>query len=397
MKTCPQTPTLILRRRRISIVSQSFGTVLRDVATKILERRLRLLLPVAVLISLKLLASIWLYQRLSVLGNFFTPWMGEWGESGPTKPWLFLFSAQDTGFYVALAREWYRYPMYVFFPAYSVLCKILGFVTGDLWLSAFIISFVFGLASIPLFQLVAENYMSRGEAAASTLLAATFPYTFLFTTVSYTESLFLFSTLATWYLYIKERLVPSALAATLATLTKTYGVAIVIPVGIGLLAKRRFRQIPLFTVPVAALLSWLYYLYLMTGDFFVFSTQQSYWMRMGVKFGWFQHYVKPLLDFNVWAFPEFDYILVAFVIFFGYLVFCVFRIDTRLGVYSLSIYLPLLYFGNFISLSRFFAFIFPVWLVVRMRSVPVLIVAVTFFLLNSLLVWYQFILGVWVA
>lgn len=371
--------------------------MLRRVATKILQGRLRYLLPILIVVLLKLSASFFMYRRLSVLGSFYTPWMSDWGKSGPSQSWLYLFNAQDSGFYVALARGWYEYPMYVFFPAYPVLFKILGLALGDLWLSAFVVSFVLGLASLPLFQAVAEDYMPRSEAAGSTLLAATFPYIFLFTTVSYTESLFLFATLATWYLYVKGRIVPSVLAATLATLTKTYGVAIVIPVGIGLLAKRKFRQLPLLVVPIAALLAWIYYIYLRTGDPFVFSTQQSYWMRLGVEFGWYQHYIKPLLDFKVWEFPAFNYLLVGLVIFFGYLVFCAFRIDAKLGVYSLSVFLPLLYMGSFISLPRFFSFIFPVWLVVRIRNLPLLIVAVGFFLLNSLLLWYQFILGTWVA
>ena len=366
-------------------------------SAKIFGGKLRLILPVLIILLLKLLASAFIYQRLRILGSFFTPWMETWGKGGPALWWLYLFSAQDTGFYVALAAAWYSYPMYVFFPAYPVICKLIGALIGDFWLSAFLVSFILGLASLPLFQIVAENYMSRSEAAASTMLVGVFPYVFLFTTVSYTESLFLFSTLATWYFYVRGRLVPSVLAATLATLTRTYGVAIVVPVAIGLLAKRKFKQLPLCALPVLALLGWMYYLYVMTGDPFVFSTQQSYWMRMGVEFGWIQRYIMPLLSFNVWMYPKFDYLLVALIILMGYLVFCTFRIDAKLGVYSLLLFLALLYLGNFISLPRFFSFIFPIWLVARIRSLPILLAAVAFFLLNSLLVWYQFILGVWLA
>jgi len=364
---------------------------------KIFGSKARFILPVLALVSLKILGSFFLYHRLSVLGSFFTPWMEAWGSSGPARVWLYLFSAQDSGFYVALARGWYAYPMYVFFPAYPVLCMVLGAVTGDIWLSAFMISFILGLAAVPLFQAVAEMYMSRSEAASSTLLAATFPYVFVFTTVSYTESLFLFSILTTWYLYLKGRLTLSVLAATLATLTKTYGIAIVVPIAVGLLATRRIRRLPLLAIPVSALLGWIYYLYISTGDPFVFSTQQSYWKAQGVGFGWYEHYLKPLLDFGVWKPAEFNYLLVALVIFFGYLVFCVFNIDAKLGIYSLSVFLPLLYMGSFISLPRFFAFIFPVWLVSKPRNPLVLLAAVAFFMISSLLIWYQFILGTWVA
>jgi len=383
----------------LTLISSPAGlaTMFRRIKEKLVQGKTRLIIPIAFIAVLKILASLFVYRRLSVLGNFFTPWMEAWGNSGPAQQWVYLFSAQDSGFYVALAKGWYEYPMYVFFPAYPVLCKLIGLVMGDFWIAAFIISFGFGLASLPVFQLIAEDYMQKAEAMASTVLAATFPYVFLFTTISYTESLFLFSSLATWYLYRRDRFIPSIMAATIAALTKTYGITIVIPVAIGLLEKRKFRKLSLLAVPVAALLGWMYYIYQRSGDLFVFSTQQSYWMKLGVQFGWLQHYILPLLNFNVWTFPKFDYLLVSFVIFFGYLAFCVFRVDPKLGAYSLSIFLPLLYMGNFISLPRFFAFIFPIWLVVKTRNVPALAVAVAFFMLNSLLIWYQFILGVWVA
>jgi Gpi18-like mannosyltransferase len=369
----------------------------RELPPRIFSSRIRFIIPVLTVLSLKVLCSIFLYHRLSILGSFFTPWMEAWGTSGPTHAWLYLFNAQDSGFYVALARVWYAYPMYVFFPAYPVLIIAAGALTGDVWLSAFIISFTLGLATFPLLQSVAEQYMTRPEAAGSTLLAATFPYVFVFTTVSYTESLFLFSTLAAWLLYLKKRLTTSALAATVATLTKTYGVAIVIPIAAGLMAERKVKQLPKLAIPVLSLLGWIYYLYMSTGDPFVFSTQQSYWKAQGVGFGWFQVYLKPLLDFNVWKPAEFNYLLVALIIFFGYMAFTVFSVDSRLGLYSLSVFLPLLYMGNFISLPRFFAFIFPVWLVVKPRNLPALLATVAFFITTSLLVWYQFIIGTWVA
>ncbi|MGQ9543424.1 MAG: hypothetical protein ACUVTM_04980 [Candidatus Bathyarchaeia archaeon] len=368
---------------------------------KVYERFLggwfRLALPVIFIALLKILASILIYERLSILGSFYTPWMQTWSGVGPSQGWLYLYSAQDTGFYVAIAREWYKYPMYVFFPAYPTLCMVLGRLIGDLWLSAFIISFILGLACVPLLQLVAEDYMGRGEAAAATILCASFPYIFLFTTISYTESLYLFSTLLTWHLHSKNRHIPSALAAALSTLTKTYGIAIIIPVALSLIGKRMYRRILTLTIPVGCLLGWLIYLKYSTGDPFTFSTQQSYWMSLGVDFGYYEHYIEPFLKFNVWTLPQFHYLLVALIIFFGYLVFSTFKLDPKLGVYSLTLYLALLYFSNFISLPRFFSFIFPVWLTARIKSIPVLIVAVFFFTLNSLLLWYQFLMAVWVS
>ena len=305
----------------------------------------------------------------------------------------------DTGHYVAIATDWYEYPRYVFFPAYPVLCKIIGTISGDYWISAFIISFFCGLASVPVFQLVCENYMPKYDAMVSTLLAMTFPYVFLFTTVSYSESLFLLSTLAAWYMHLKQRYLPSALAATLATLTRTYGIAIIIPIVIGQLTERHLRRILLLLLPIGALLGWMYYLYIATGDALAFSTQQAYWdVTLGNKFNWVKYYILPFLGTNK-TIPDFNYLEIALVIFVGYLVLSVFRIDLKLGVYSILLFLGLLYFGNFISFPRFFAFIFPIWLLIggRIRSIPLLAVAVAFFMLCSLIIWSQFILAIWVS
>ncbi|MEM3501865.1 MAG: glycosyltransferase family 39 protein [Candidatus Bathyarchaeia archaeon] len=364
---------------------------------RILGSWIRLLIPLAVVAVIKILASLFIYRRLSILGDFYTPWMQTWSGVGPSQPWLYLYSAQDTGFYVAIAREWYKYPMYVFFPAYPTLIMFIGKLIGDLWLSAFIISFALGLASIPLLQYVAENYMDKVEAAATTILFATFPYIFLFTTISYTESLYLFSTLAAWLLHLKGRDTTSAAAAALSTLTKTYGIAIIIPVALNLIAKRMYRRLLNLIIPAAALLGWLIYLKTVTGEFFAFSTQQFYWMNLGVDFGYYEHYIKPFLRFNLWSLPQFHYLLPALIIFFAYLVFCTFKIDSKLGVYSLVLFLGLLYFSNFISMPRFFSFIFPVWLTAKIKNILALTVAVAFFILNSLLLWYQFLMAVWVS
>jgi Gpi18-like mannosyltransferase len=371
--------------------------MLTQISDKILQTKIRYILPVIIILLLKVVSSFFIYQRLSILGSFYTPWMDYWKESGPVEVWLYLFSAQDTGHYVALTHVWYQYPLYVFFPAYPVLCKVIGLLVGDMWLAAFIISIFFGFASIPLFQMIAEQYMSRAEAVGSTMFFASFPYVFLFTTLSYTESLFLFFTLAAWYLNLKDKFFSSSLAAAVATLTKTYGIVIIIPIAINMISKRKFKHLTVLAIPVMALLGWLYYLYLRTGDAFVFSKQQEYWISLGVQFGWFQNFIEPLLNFNVWKFQEFNYLVVALVLFLAFITFCVFKIDSKLGAYSLILFLSLLYFGNYVSLPRFFAFIFPIWLIVRIKNILALGVAMAFFLLASLLIWYQFLLDVWVT
>ena len=380
-----------------------FATMLKHESKMILEGKLRLVLVIVFVVISKILSAMFLYVRLShATGQFHTPFMDFWGQRGPSRPWLYLFSAWDTGHYVAIATNWYQYPMYVFFPAYPVLCRVIGIITGDFWLSAFMISFFFGLGSVPLFQLICEHYMSRTDAVISTLLAMTFPYVFLFTTVSYTEPLFLFSTLLAWYLYLKERPFPSVLAAMVAALTKTYGIAIVIPMAIGFIVEKKLRRLPLVALSVAALLGWMSFLYFTTGDAIAFLTQQKYWYDILGERPESIQYATSLLNFVFspsHPVPTFSSMSIAWIIFFGYLIFNVSRVDAKLGVYSVCMYFGLLLFGNSFSFPRYFAFIFPVWLLVqgKVRNLALLVVAIVFFLLSSLVIWAQFIIAFWVS
>ena len=229
------------------------------------------------------------------------------------------------------------------------------------------------------------------------MLMAFFPFIFLFTTVAYTESLFLLTTILSWYLYKKEKLIQSSIAVAIASLTKIYGLFIIIPIFVDILHNRTFRKIPYYSFPIIAFFSWSFYLFKTTGDWMIFMRSQSYWVNLGVGFNWINSYLKPILDFNIWQIPKPDYMLIAFVAFLGYLIFNTLRLDFKLGIYSIFMYFSLLLFGNFLSMPRFFSFIFPIWLNSKLNNLFVLFIILPFFILISLLIWYHFLLGQWIA
>jgi len=353
--------------------------------------KVRFLLSVLIVLSAKIVVAIFIYYRLSILGDFHTQWMSEWSDVGPKQDWLYLFSAWDTGFYVQIAENWYFHPAYAFFPAYPSVIKIFSFVIKDSWLSAFILSFGLGLACVPAFQALAEEYLSKTGAFVSTMTMAFFPYVFLFSTVAYTESLFLLSTICSWYFYKKNKLIRASFAACIASLTKMYGVFIIIPVIVDIIYRRNFRKTAYMSFPVFVLFGWLLYLFNTTGDWLIFMSSQSYWIELGMEFNWIQSYLMPLLDFNIWMIPQSHYLLIAFLAIFGYLIFDTFSIDWRLGIYALTMYFSLLLFSNFMSLPRFFSFIFPIWLNPRLRNPLLLLLVIPFFTIISLLIWHHFL------
>jgi len=97
--------------------------------------------------------------------------------------------------------------------------------------------------------------------------------------------------------------------------------------------------------------------------------------------------------------PRLDFASIAFIVLFGYLVFNVYRVDVPLGIYSIILYLGLLFVGNLYSYPRYFAFIFPVWLTAqgKIRSLLLLSIGIIFFLLSSYAIWIQFIMAGWVS
>jgi Gpi18-like mannosyltransferase len=174
--------------------------------------------------------------------------------------WLYLFVAWDSNGYINLAHFYTFDPLVqgTLFPGYPILIKLLAGVIGNYWIAAIVLSIIFGFALLPVFQAIAECYMTKGEALGGTLIMGSFPYVFVYTTVAYSESLFLLSVLATWYLYLKDKLYLASLSAILATFTKTYGILIVLPLLLDLLVHRRWKKIPLALVPVLLVASFVF-------------------------------------------------------------------------------------------------------------------------------------------
>lgn len=167
--------------------------ILPRISGLLMRSRVRFAVPVILVGVFKILGSIWTYNKSLQDGIFGTPWMNIWGPIEPR--WLYLFMAWDTSWYVSMAQSLSFSLDRTFFPGYPFLIRVFGYASGNFWLSAFLISVILGFVSLPIFQAIAECYMTKGEALGSTIVMSFFPYIFLFTTVAYSESLFLFAVL----------------------------------------------------------------------------------------------------------------------------------------------------------------------------------------------------------
>jgi hypothetical protein len=350
-----------------------------------------ILAPVSVIITIRVLGAVWLYQILSTAGTFHTPWMDSNPSMIPARSsWLWLFNAWDSLQFTRIALFGYVNPNYVYLPGYPILIYIAGRLTGDYWFGAFLIAQMFGIGSVVVFQLLAEQYMESDEALCASLLMATFPFISVFTTLSYSEPLFLFSTLSTWYLYKKERILSSVLLAGIASVTRIYGFLIVLPILFDLFKSKRYRQLLYLSIPAAFLGSWLLYCYLSTGDWFVSWTDEKYWQMGGVGDGIkimqaISHYgIQGLIKCCAGLDPTIFWSFGLFVI----LIAISWRVDHSLWTYAVAVSGLLVFTTTYyISLLRYLAFIFPIWLSIRVKNPWVVAICIIILVPMIMIVW----------
>ncbi|MCW4033198.1 MAG: hypothetical protein NWF08_07375, partial [Candidatus Bathyarchaeota archaeon] len=244
---------------------KTFSTNSEHALQHLLRSKLRFATLPLIFALLKIFSAFWLFERLNE-GNFIS-----------------LFHGWDSFYYVRIASTWYPTmpsEIWAFFPLYPFCSYVVNLLLHNYLLSTATVSFLAGVMWLPIYQSIAERYMTKVEAFSSTCIFAIFPHIFIFTTVAYSESLFLFLTLATWFLYLRGRIFGSSILACLTTLTRPYGILIILPIFFGLLKKKLWKRIPLVTLPVFTLLGWMWYGFMKTGDFLVFLSAQEHWILM---------------------------------------------------------------------------------------------------------------------
>ena len=355
--------------------------------------RLRLLgLPVAVAAAVRVLGAFWLYEVLTVNGRFETPWMQANPSLIPSnESWLWLFNAFDSLHFTLIAIQGYSHPEYAYLPGFPVLIFFVGRLIGDYWFGAFIVTQVFAVGSIVAFQMVAEQYLPAREALHATLLMSAFPFVSVFTTLGYSEPVFLCSTLLAWYFYKRAKIGPASLAAALAAVTRGYGVLIVLPMVVDLVRTRRYEKLayPLI-VPATFIFGWLLYCYFSAGDALASWTDQKYWQHGGPGDGikiaqtLLRDGLRGLISCCSGLDPTIFWMVAAFAI----LVALTWEVDRLLFVYAAAVSGLLLVATTYsLSLLRFFAFIFPIWLSLRVKNPVIVTICVALLIPMTIVVW----------
>jgi len=154
-----------------------------------------------------------------------------WKAQVPSNAWANAFAGFerfDAQWYLQLARDGYvdGDPSAAFFPLYPLLIRGLGTLLGDRWLlAATLVSNAALIVALVLVYRLTTLVLSASAARWTVVLLLLHPMA-LFLYAPYAESLFLMLA-AACLLWLREgRWVPAALAASLATATRSSGVVL---------------------------------------------------------------------------------------------------------------------------------------------------------------------------
>lgn len=272
----------------------------------------------------------------------------------------------DGGHYLSIAQYGYQHPsQYVFFPLYPMLINLVSQVTGNYVVAAIFISFTcFFLAINLLYRLISLDF-GKQFAQRGILALLFFPLSFHFLTV-YTESLFLFLTVAAFLSAKKRNFLLATIFAAAASATRLSGLGVALSlVGLVFLTEKFNAKNWVVLLSPLGFLIYVLFLYHQTGDMLYFIHAESYFWKSGLVFpgSALVFTLKQLLtpDFLV---NNFRVLLDFAFTMFG--IVAVFKVWRRLGLdYALfaifSMTLPL-FSPTIVAIPRYLITIFPIFI-----------------------------------
>ena len=206
---------------------------------------------------------------------------------GPPETVWHLARHWDAGYYVDIASDGYHlsqsgWSTANFFPLLPFLTAVFRMLSMDLHCAGFIVSNLAFLVSLSLLYHLVNGKWGEESARRSVFLMAAGPASFFFSAI-YTESLFLLCCVAFFILMLDKRWFLAGLAGTLAALTRSVGLVLVVVATWEYLRQAKFRPSKVCLNAAWVLLIPLgcglfsFVLYGSTGDMFANLTAQRAW------------------------------------------------------------------------------------------------------------------------
>lgn len=324
-----------------------------------------------------------------------TGFLGGGIENYSRTPLLWGWANMDGQHYLSIAKNGYFQYEQAFFPLYPLLIRGLSVVTGDYLLSALLISHAsFLLALFFLYKLVKMEYQ-ESVARWTIFFLLVFPTSFFFGSV-YSESLFLFLIVSSFYCAKKEKWWLAGIIGGLASATRLVGIFL-FPALLWewwkskKIGKQPFSQSrpeqsrrvaiqPLASIAIIplGLLSYMWYLIKTTGDpLFFFHAQPAFGAgRSGANLILLPQVIYRYLKIFLTAQLSYDY-LIAILEFISF-IFAVYlllksfkKISPSYQVFAwLTLITPTLT-GSLSSMPRYLLSAFPLFIIIALENTRV--------------------------
>lgn len=310
------------------------------------------------------------------------------------------FANWDGGHYLAIAKVGYKDKFqYAFFPLFPLLIKALNNITENYLTAALVISVGSSFLAVRLlYKLVAGDF-DKKIAEKTIIIMLLFPTSFYLLT-AYSEGLFLFLSVATFYFSKKNKLLAATIFASAASATRLAGVAVILGFLAEVLIFKGLNKKNWYVILAPlGFIAYCWYLFSKTGDPFYFVTAENHWLRTisvpGLGF-WesIKWLVSGQVSQNIGALMDF-----IFAVFGAGMVIRTFRfMPIAFSVYSLASVLLPFFTPSLTSLPRFILPIFPIFILmgfVKNQYIIFVYQLISVMLLGLFLT--RFINGFWVA
>lgn len=291
----------------------------------------------------------------------------KWINSKPSQQsWdiVNLHARWDSGGYLSIAQNGYTQAqpnLAAFFPIYPLLIKIAGTILGgNFILGGWLISIIFlFLSGLVLYKIIQE-FHPKANPLLGVLMLLVFPSAFFLNAV-YTESVFLFFTLATFYYLHKKKFLIAALFGLAASLTKIIGIALIVPFIIELFIhykyfKERLKGILQSLIILLGPISFFIFHLFYYGRFNHFFKVQAAWGRQfSFNKGHFTFETPPeITNFILEILLVILCLIAAFVV--------INKIQKSYGFYMLALLLIPISTGTLFGINRYIVVIFPLFI-----------------------------------
>ncbi|MFI5205335.1 MAG: mannosyltransferase family protein, partial [Candidatus Paceibacterales bacterium] len=278
------------------------------------------------------------------------------------------FGNWDAGHFLAIAQNGYTSrEQYAFFPLYPLLISLLNEVGFNILAAGMVLSFIFTALDLIFLVKLLKLDFSESIVQKTLIFLLIFPASF-YLFLPYSESLFLLLAVLSFYFYKKRNYPLSFLFASLSSITRLAGLAVILALWADAVFKdkkllKNKQKFIIFLAPLG-FLAFCLFLKIKTGDPLYFLIAERDWQRIlsipGISIAdtLLKVFTPNALDNN----PSLLINLLFTVLGLGLSIRTLIKLNFSYGIYSLaSVAIPVLS-TSLTSMTRFLLAAFPIFI-----------------------------------